>query len=190
MGYYTMLTPGQGHLIPGMGDYTDDGSEAMDAERIEREWLEALNVRALLDVVTNYMANADQEGTTNDKATMDEIENCVELRNSLMNIREELWDCLQKPKPDPPGTDKDLIERLSRENAALITENQGLVNQNQIKDKEIERLTPNKVEIEENGVRSVYTLEQIDELFVKPVRDELQAALDAAVKDKHEEVGA
>ena len=82
-------------------------------------------------------------------------------------------------------TQEDEIERLSRDNAALLTENTRLLKQMELKDADIERLTPEFIELkidEDSKTRSIFTFEQIQRLYVEPVREELQAALNAAVE--------
>ncbi len=55
----------------------------------------------------------------------------------------------------------------------------------ELKDADIERLTPEFIELkidEDSKTRSIFTFEQIQRLYVEPVREELQAALNAAVE--------
>jgi len=78
-----MLDHTQDRLIPGMGDYTDDGSEGIDEEAIERDWVANCCPQEMIQAARRVIEDTDYD-------TEGEDFECVELRNTILRFIEDV----------------------------------------------------------------------------------------------------
>lgn len=72
-------TRGRGHY----GEYTDDGSEGIDEEAIERDWVANCCPEDILQAAKQRVKDTD------DETEGDDFE-CVELRNTILRFIEDV----------------------------------------------------------------------------------------------------